>query len=149
MIKPVPKPVRKVRDKSLKRKVCIESLPEESDEQTTVADWLDAHKVFYTATMAGCYLHPATFNRMKRMGLKQGVSDLLIFTKPPAYFISEKGYAFIGVCLEMKRKKGGVLSEKQREWLNRMSMLGWLSHVANGADEAISFLETCGYGGKK
>ena len=144
MIHPCPKPVRVKKEKPVKRKVVLESLPEESDEQATVADWLDLYKVFYTATMAGCYLAPATFNRMKRMGLKRGIADLLIFDPPPAY-----GNQFVGVALEMKRKKGGVLSLEQKEWLEKMSQRRWLVHVSLGADDAIQFLELCGYGGKK
>jgi hypothetical protein len=140
----VPKPIYKKKEKPVKRKVVVESLPEESDEQATVADWLDLYKVFYTATMAGSYLHPATFNRMKRMGLKKGVSDLLIFDPPPAY-----GNQFVGVALEMKRKKGGVLSLEQKEWLEKMSQRRWLVHVSPGADDAIQFLELCGYNSKK
>ena len=141
---PCPKPIRVKKEKPVKRKVVLESLPEESDEQATVADWLDLYKVFYTATMAGCYLAPATFNRMKRMGLKRGIADLLIFDPPPAY-----GNQFVGVALEMKRKKGGVLSLEQKEWLEKMSQRRWLVHVSLGADDAIQFLELCGYGGKK
>lgn len=141
---PCPKPIRVKKEKPVKRKVVVESLPEESDEQATVADWLDLYKVFYTATMAGSYLHPATFNRMKRMGLKKGVSDLLIIDPPPAY-----GNQFVGVALEMKRKKGGVLSLEQKEWLEKMSQRRWLIHVSPGADDAIQFLELCGYNSKK
>lgn len=150
---PVPKPLKRkkiTKDELVTpKKIALESIPDESDEQSTVADWLDIHKVFYTATMAGSYLHPATYNRMKRMGLKKGVSDFLIFTKPPAYFMDEvKQYKYCGVCLEMKRKKGGIISDDQKQWLYKMALLGWLPFVANGADEAINFLEQCGYGGK-
>jgi hypothetical protein len=162
----VPKPKKKERIKNpFKNSIPKESNPLECIDQETVADWLDAHNVFYTATMAGSFLHPATFNRMKKMGLKKGVADILIFDTPPAYYThnilrlsqshpnalfsaSELGYLYCGVCLEMKRKKGGIVSEEQRLWLEKMTKLKWLCFVANGADSAIEFLEQCGYGGR-
>lgn len=140
--KAVPKPIRKKRES--KRQVVIESNPLESISQETVAAWLDAKRVFYTATVAGAFLHPATFTRLKRMGLKRGVSDIIIFDAPPAY-----GTTFKGVCLEMKRKKGSVVSDDQTAWLNEMYNRGWMAVVAHGEDEAIEILEKCGYGGKR
>jgi hypothetical protein len=142
---PVPKPVRKEKIKNPLKRVAKESSPLECCEQETVAAWLDLHNVFYTATMAGSYLHPATFNRMKRMGLKKGVSDLILFDHPPAYH--KTGY--VGTCLEMKRSRGGKLSEDQVQWLAKMQKLNWLCFVAEGADKAIEFLELCGYGRRK
>lgn len=139
MTRPAPKPERKKRE--FKRPAALESNPLESISQETVAAWLDAKKVFYSATVAGAFLHPATFTRLKRMGLKRGVSDILIFDPPPAY-----GNAYKGVCLEMKRRKGSVVSDDQLAWLSEMSKRGWLTVVAKGEDEAISVLETCGYG---
>jgi hypothetical protein len=155
----VPKPVYKKKEKvvtEVKKVSHKELVPLEELEQETVADWLDIHKIMFTATMAGSYLHPATFNRMKRMGLKRGVSDLIIFDPPLAYYDGENitffgdirqiGIRFNGVCLEMKRRKGGVLSDEQLTWMKQMETRGWLCHVAYGAEDAIDFLERCGYG---
>ena len=146
----VPKPVRVKRE--AKRKIVVEANPLECCEQQVVAEWLDAHKVFYTATMAGSYLHPATYNRVKKLGVKKGVSDLLIFDPPPAYHYQDqdRNYlpTYVGVCLEMKRKKGGQVSYEQKEWLEKMVKRGWLIHVSLGATDAIEFLELCGYGSK-
>jgi hypothetical protein len=141
---PCPKPIRVKKEKPIKRKVVVESNPLEEIEQQTVVEWLDAKKVFYMVNIAGCYLHPATFLKVKRMGYKRGPADIIIFDPPPAY-----GNQFVGVALEMKRKKGGVLSLEQKEWLEKMSQRRWLIHVSPGADDAIQFLELCGYGGKK
>ena len=142
----VPKPTRKLKEKILKPKVrvAIESNPLEYMEQEAVAQWLDLYKVFYTATIAGAFLHPATFNRIKKMGLKTGVSDIIIFDPPPAY-----DRIFIGMCLEMKRRKNGMATKEQLGWLNKMHQRKWLTYVANGADEAINMLEIAGYGGVK
>ena len=136
----VPKPVRKKRD--FKRKVTVESNPLECIDQETVAAWLDSRKVFYTISISGAYLHPATFNRLKRMGYKKGPSDMMIYDRPN---IVENGMVYVGVCLEMKRKKGSVLSPEQKIWLDAMAERGWLVKVAYGCDDAIKFLQECGY----
>lgn len=144
-LKPCPKPTRKPKEKSIRpRKVAMESNPLESMEQETVADWLDLHKVLYCASVAGAYLHPATFNRIKKIGYKRGLPDILIFQAPPAY--NDK---YVGVALEMKRRKGGIVSDEQRVWLEDLNRNGWLVGVMKGADEAIELLELCGYGSKK
>jgi hypothetical protein len=138
------KPQRRTKEKIQKpRKVAVEQNPLEAMEQETVAQWLDLHKVFYNISISGAFLHPATFNRLKRMGYKRGLPDVIIFDPPPAY-----NGKFKGVALEMKRRKGGIVSDEQRTWLEKLANLGWLSYVARGADEAIEILETCGYGRK-
>jgi hypothetical protein len=141
---PCPKPIRVKKEKPVKRKVVVESNPLECIDQETVSDYLKAHKVFFMISIAGAYLHPATYNRLKKMGYSPGPSDIIIFDEPPAY-----GNQFVGVALEMKRKKGGVLSDEQIDWLDKMIQRRWHIHVAYGADDAIQFLELCGYNGKK
>lgn len=138
----VPKPVRKKRD--FKRPAIKESVPLECLEQETVSQWLDLHKVFYNISISGAFLHPATFNRLKRMGYKRGLPDILIFDPPSAY--SEMGA--VGVVIEMKRRKGGIISDEQAIWLEKLTNRKWICFVAKGADEAINFLELCGYGGR-
>lgn len=144
-LKAVPKPTRRPKEpKPLRtRRVAIESNPLECIEQETVSQWLDLHKVFYNISISGAYLHPATFNRLKRMGYKRGLPDVLIFQPPPAYHGK-----YVGVALELKRRKGGIVSDEQKVWLETLNSHGWLAVVAQGADEAIEMLETCGYGGK-
>ena len=139
MLKAYPKPTYKRRES--KRKVVAESNPLECIEQETVSAWLDLHKVFYNISISGAYLHPATFNRLKRMGYKRGLPDILIFERPPAY-----GNQFVGVAIELKRKKGGIVSDEQKEWLEKLQKQGWFAIVCRGADEAILILEQCGYG---
>lgn len=139
--RPYPKPVRVKREE--KRPAVKEAVPLECIEQETVAQWLDLHNVFYCASVAGAYLHPATFIRMKKIGYKKGAPDLMIYQKPPAY-----NGQFVGVAIEMKRKKGGVVSDEQREWLEKLRAQGWMAVVCAGADAAIEILEMCGYGKK-
>lgn len=138
ILKACPKPTRKRREG--KRSVVVESNPLECVEQETVSAWLDAHDVFYNISISGAFLHPATFNRLKRMGYKRGLPDIIVFQRPPAY-----NDQFCGVAIELKRRKGGVVSDEQKEWITKLQAQGWVAVVCKGADEAISVLEQCGY----
>ena len=140
-----PKPTRPPKEpKPLKPcKVAIESNPLEETEQMTVVDWLKWHGVLFSASANGIYTHPASMSRMKRLGVAVGLPDILIFTPPPAY----KG--IVGVSIEMKRRKGGIVSQEQLEWKEKLQKVGWLTYIALGADQAIGILEACGYGSKK
>jgi len=46
-----------------------------------------------------------------------------------------------GIAIELKRKKGGKVRKSQKKWLDTLDVLGWLTKVAHGADEAIDWLE--------
>jgi hypothetical protein len=71
--------------------------------------------------------------------MKKGIPDILIFDSPPNY-PSKKGAA-----LEMKRLKGGKVSDEQQDWLEYFDANSWVVGVAEGVDQAIKFLQECGY----
>lgn len=81
---------------------------------------------------------------LRAEGLKSGVPDVLIFT-PPKKSPDGEDVHRSGLALELKREKGGRLSESQRTWLNRLNESGWATAVANGFDEAIKVLRSYGY----
>jgi hypothetical protein len=130
---PVPKPTHRKRTE--KRPVVIESNPLEMTEQMAVIDWLRLHRVLFSATVPDRRI-------CKRMGYSPGVPDLMIYDRPQ---VVENGKLYVGVAIELKRRKGGVVSPKQVEWIKALSERGWLCFVAYGADMAIAFLEACGY----
>ena len=70
--------------------------------------------------------------RAKQEGLAAGFPDLMA--------IWPGGIAFI----EMKRTKGGTVSENQREWIERLQGFGFPAAVCRGADAAIAFLREAG-----
>lgn len=133
-MKPCPKPARKKRN--YKRPAVLESVPLEDTEQKTVVDWLELNKVWFTAN---------TPDRRfcNRLGYKKGVPDILIFDRPS---MVENGLLYVGAAIEMKRRKGGQVSKEQEEWLHKLTERGWKCFIARGCDEAIKFLEECGYG---
>lgn len=78
--------------------------------------------------------------QMRQLGLSAGVPDLLIFDRPPAKPDCP------GVALEMKRGKGGRVTELQQGWLTALRARGWEAHVCHGSGEAIKVLSALGYG---
>ena len=44
------------------------------------------------------------------------------------------------VAVEMKRTKGGVVSESQKKWLEILNAHGIEARVCKGAEEAIDFI---------
>jgi len=134
MLRACPKPIRKKRD--FKRPAVMEQVPLEDSEQYALIEWLKLHKILHTANV------PDRRN-CQRMGYSKGIPDLLIFTRPP---IVSDGLVYVGCAIEIKRRKGGVVSPEQKQWLENLNDLGWACFVAHGADEGIKFLKGLGYG---
>ncbi len=70
-----------------------------------VAEYLDRFlpkDIFWTTFPAGEYRTKRTAAKLKRMGLKRGVADILIFTNPI-------------ICLELKSGKGRM-SQPQKDF---------------------------------
>lgn len=67
----------------------------------------------------------------KLMGVKAGVCDFFLA-------IPLKGYA--GLWIELKRRSGGTVSEKQKNWIKLMQSVGYRAEVCYGWDEAKNLL---------
>lgn len=76
---------------------------------------------------------------LQKMGVSPGVSDLLIFDSPPNYPLMK------GAALEMKKLKGGAVSDEQKDWLDYFDKNSWVTGVAKGQDEALKLLKEWGY----
>ena len=70
------------------------------------------------------------------LGVSAGVPDLFVIV----------GGRLIGI--EMKRKKGSVTSEYQKQWIAQLNSVGIETRVCKGCDEAISFIEEVIHAGK-
>ena len=117
----------------------MDLIAKESDEQAAFVEWLRFNRVLFCHVPNGGHRHIATARRMKNLGVEAGVPDILIFDKPP------KKPDFCGTAIEMKRKKGGHLSDKQKEWIEKLRHRKWLVYTANGAGEAINYCRSLGY----
>lgn len=112
--------------------------PTEEQEQAYVIQWRDLMvnqvpelSLLVHIPNGGLRSKPEAV-RFKRLGVKPGVSDLML----P---VARNGYH--GLWIEMKRQHDGKLSKPQKEWIDDMRKQGYKAERANGADEAIAILE--------
>jgi hypothetical protein len=125
---------KKVVKKQSENKVII---PTEHEEQSKLHQWLSYRNVNHAAipnANAMSFLNKnvaiRVTNKLKAEGMSPGFPDLIVFANK---------YLLI---IEMKRLKGGVLSEQQKEWKNIISNYNYCKHfVCNGADEAIKEIQ--------
>lgn len=104
----------------------------EEKEQNRVARFLDKNDYCWCHVPNGGYRGWKIASRLKHMGVKSGVPDILIFDNLSGYN---------GVAIEMKKVEGGRLSDTQKEWLEKLEERGWLTTKAEGAKEAIEFIK--------
>ncbi len=119
-------------------------LPSEEQEQAAVCRWLDKVGAFYCHPPNGGSRGRIEAARFRRIGVKAGIPDLLVFDVP-------EGAGFAGVAIEMKKRKGGtgrpaVVTTPQHKAILRLEQAGWETKVAYGAKEAVEFLKELGYG---
>ena len=109
----------------------------EDDEQAIVFQWAQYHEgkdprvalLFHIPN--GGVRNIATAKRLKGLGVKSGVPDL---------FLPVAAGGFHGLWIEMKRKRKGVISVTQLEWIDALREQQYLVVVAKGADDAIAAL---------
>lgn len=82
--------------------------------------------------------HIRTAINLKREGVKPGVPDI-IFAYPWG--------RYHGMFIEMKRRKGGVVSEDQKTMMYWLHEVGYYTTVCKGCDEAVEEIKK--YLGKK
>lgn len=75
----------------------------------------------------GGFRNKATAVRMKRTGTKAGVPDI---------FLPIASHGFHGLFIEMKRTKGGSVSQAQRDTMGRLTHEGYCCKVCKGFEEA-------------
>ena len=73
-----------------------------------------------------------TARMLKATGVKAGVPDMCL---------PVPRYPYHGLYIELKRRKGGRVSEKQSEWLHDLRKEGYKTCVCYGSDEAIQVIE--------
>ena len=131
-----------------KRASAALQVPTEAQECTALAQWLNRAGVLYTHVPMGGLRDRKAAALLRNMGTKAGVPDYLIFSLPPAYWMLRNvaGRDVHGVALEMKRRKGGTLTEPQKWWIAQLKLAGWHVIVARGAEDAVTQLTALGYG---
>jgi hypothetical protein len=98
-------------------------------EQVEFIQWMRRthpnHRIF--AIPNGGLRSKSVAMQMKAEGVTAGVPDLFV----PS----------LKAFIEMKRSKGGQVSETQQDWLSYLKSVGYQTKVCNGKDEAIAFIE--------
>ena len=111
----------------------MNQIPTEAQEQTTLFQW--------AAMMAGkwpelrlCHAipnggsrNPIEARHLKDQGVKAGIPDI---------FLPCPKDVFHGLYIEMKRKKGGRVSEAQRDMIMSLKAMGYRVEVCEGWEEA-------------
>lgn len=78
--------------------------------------------------------HKAVAAKLKAEGVRKGVPD---------YTVAVPRNGYHGMFLELKRVKGGVVSDDQRKMMEALTAQGFWCIVGNGAEHAID--ELCKY----
>lgn len=115
-------------------------MSDEQNEQAAVCQYLQTvyPDVLFFSVPNGAHLagnkgqRVAQINKLKRTGLLPGVSDLVIF---------EPRGPYSAMFLEMKRDKGGKVSENQEWFLAQVEARKGFGAVANGFDEAREIID--------
>lgn len=112
----------------------------EHDEQVAVVEYLYRQypNVLFWATPNGARLSGGPSKRARQMnalkaeGFLPGVADLIIF---------EPRGGFSCMMLEMKRRRGGVVSDNQFDFLAQAEARGAFTAVCHGSEEAIQLID--------
>lgn len=78
--------------------------------------------------------------KLKRMGQAKGVWDYEIFI--PIKGITRNIDAYQEIRIEMKRQKGGSVSQEQKDWQKIYNKAGIPCKICKGCDDAIKFVES-------
>lgn len=128
--------------------------PTEDQEQEAFVQWLRLkgypHFRVPNETYTRSWSQKA---KNKKLGVSSGVPDLFVVI-PDQHFVygdnikphnpptQTNEYRHRLVAIEMKRKKGGVTSANQKQWIKTLNEAGIQTVVCKGCDAAIEFIES-------
>lgn len=108
---------------------------EEHSEQKFLFEWWDIMCQRYKIPSELLFAIPnggkrdvVTAKLLKDEGVKAGVPDI---------FLAVPRKEFSGLFIEMKKRKGGVVSEKQANMIDLLNRNGYKAIVCHGAEEAV------------
>ena len=122
----------------MKRTYTPPTVPLEDAEQRVIFQWA-AMETAARPELGLLYAIPNGGKRaiktavaLKKQGVKRGVPDMCL----P---VARGGYH--GLYIELKRQKGGVVSETQKIWITALAKQGYKAVVCKGAEEAIGTIK--------
>lgn len=112
--------------------------PYESAEQAALFKWAHMARGKYPELRMlfhipnGGSRDPREAHNLKLQGVQPGVPDLFLPVPRGGYH---------GLFVELKRSKGGTVSEDQKVWIDRLNHLGFRAVVCRGWDAARAEIE--------
>lgn len=103
------------------------TIPSEDQEQIKLATWLTKQGIKFYAIPNGGLRRLSEAVKFKRTGVQSGVPDICVPLPSGSYH---------GLYIELKRAKGGKLSDNQVYWLSFLREKGYYAECAHGFDEA-------------
>lgn len=113
------------------------NIPLETEEQQALFEWAKLNErsipelSLMFAIPNGGKRYRKTACTLKAEGVKPGVSDI---------FLPVARCGFHGMFIEMKRKRGGKLSDEQRYFIATVTQQGYLAIVPEGWEEASKWI---------
>ena len=103
----------------------------EEQEQQLLVEYLELKKIKFSALPLSTYTKSwKVKNRNKRIGVRAGIPDMLCIVNNRLIFI------------EMKKEKGGVLSDYQKSWIDELNKCeGVMAVVCKGFNEAKKVID--------
>ena len=124
----------------------MNNTPYESAEQAALFRWaaMAAGKypelrLMYHVPNGGSR-NPLEAHNLKAQGVRRGVPDIVLPVPRGGYH---------GLYIELKRRKGGRLSEDQAVWIDRLNRVGHRAVVCRGWDAARAEIELYLRGGRE
>ena len=113
----------------------VKDIPSEDDEEGAFTDWLELQGYTHWHVPQETYTTSwAVKNKAKKLGVRRGVPDHWVI-------VPTGGTRFL-VAIEMKRVKGGTISDDQFEKVHELNKCqGVTALVAEGCGEAIDIIE--------
>lgn len=123
----------------MKRTYTPPTAPLEDAEQRVIFQWAAMEAAAYPE-LGLLYAIPNGGKRaiktaiaLKAQGVKAGVPDMCLPVARGAYH---------GLYIELKRQRGGTVSDNQKEWITALMGQGYKAVVCRGADEAIGTIKS-------
>lgn len=117
--------------------------PLEDDECIAFSQWLNLnfipHAHIANESRSGSKNAMIRGAKLKKMGQSRGVWDYEVYI--PIRGIDNTIDCYQQVKIEMKRRKGGTVSDEQKEWGKIYELAGVPCKICKGADEAIKFVK--------
>ena len=114
-------------------------IPTEAQEQKDLFRWAELMSKRYPELELlfhipnGGSRHIVEAANLKAQGVRAGVPDI---------FLPVARLGYHGMFIEMKRRKGGRLSEAQKEWICVLERNGYFAIVCAGWEEAVEAIES-------